>query len=156
MLDAIQDFFDRHISSARDETKTQRAQRGYQLATAALLFEVCRADHDVKRVERAAVEAAVREAFTLNAQQTTELVRLAELQAEQSTSLYEFTRLINDHFSPAEKQHVIELLWEVAYADDDLDKYEEYIVRKIAELIHVPHRAFIRAKHRVQRKHSST
>ena len=59
-------------------------------------------------------------------------------------------RLINRHFSQEEKNHIVELLWEVAYADGELDKYEEHLVRKLADLIYVPHRSFIRAKHRAK------
>lgn len=151
MLDAIRQFFDTRISAAKGETESGGSEHGYQLATAALLFEISRADYDIKGAERDAVSAAVRRAFGLTPEETAELVRLAELEAEQSTSLYEFTRLINEHFSKAEKQHVVELLWHIAYADRHLDKYEEHLIRKIADLIHVPHRAFIRAKQRARR-----
>jgi len=64
-------------------------------------------------------------------------------------SLYQFTGLINQHFTPEQKVRVVEMLWQVAYADGHLDPYEEALVRKIADLIHVPHRQFIQAKHRV-------
>jgi len=148
MLRAIQQFFETRISDADPETGQARSEHGYQLATAALLFEVIRADHEIKGVERRTLSDAVRRAFDLDAQETEELVRLAELEAEQSTSLYEFTRLINDHFSADEKRHVVELLWQVALADEDVDKYEEYLIRKVADLIHVPHSAFIQAKRR--------
>ncbi|NIR30565.1 MAG: TerB family tellurite resistance protein [Gammaproteobacteria bacterium] len=150
MLRAIQQFFDTHISSATDRSERERAEHGYQLATAALLFEVSRADYDVKGAERDTVKAAVQRAFGLTCGETAELVRLAELEAEQSISLHEFTTLINGHFSRAEKQHIVELLWQVAYADGDIDKYEEHLIRKVADLIHLPHRAFIQAKHRAQ------
>ena len=59
-------------------------------------------------------------------------------------------RLINDEFNREQKIHLIEQLWRVAFADQELDRYEEALVRKISELLHVPHRDFIQAKHRVQ------
>ncbi|MDX1811364.1 MAG: TerB family tellurite resistance protein, partial [Gammaproteobacteria bacterium] len=62
---------------------------------------------------------------------------------------YEFTSLINNGFSPEEKVKIIELMWQVAYSDKELEKYEEALVRKIADLLYVPHTAFIAAKHRV-------
>jgi len=147
MLKAIKDFFEANIAGADDDTDARKDEHAYQLATAALLFEIGRADQDVQGVERTAVARAVQRAFELDAQETEELVKLAELEAEQATSLYEFTRLINDNFSPREKEHVVELLWRVAYADGELDKYEEHLVRRIADLIHVPHARFIKAKH---------
>jgi uncharacterized tellurite resistance protein B-like protein len=86
-------------------------------------------------------------AFELDASQTAELLTLAEQDANEATSLFEFTRLINKHFDAEQKQHFVELLWHVALADGEIDKYEDHLVRKVADLIHVPHLSFIRAKH---------
>jgi len=148
MLTRIQQFFERHIADPGAATRSEaERERSYQLATAALLIEMSRADDVVHAVERTAVAQAVRQAFDLDEEGTAELVRLAEAQADQATSLYEFTRLINANFDARQKEHVVELLWHVAYADGELDKYEEHLVRKIADLIYVPHIAFIRAKH---------
>lgn len=132
------------------DASSQEAEPAYQLATAALLVEMARADYDVKQEERLSVTAAIQKAFGLSATETDELVRLAELEAEHATSLYEFTSLINTHFSAEQKRRVVELLWRVAFADGHLDKYEEHLVRKVADLIYVPHRTFIQAKHHVK------
>ena len=70
----------------------------------------------------------------------------ARRETDKATSLYPFTGLINQHFSPEQKAQVVEALWRVAYADGTLDKYEEHLVRKVAELIHVSHSTFIRTK----------
>ena len=152
MLKAIQRFFETHIAPAGEGAGSPSAEHGFRLATAALLIEMTRADHDVKEAEREAVANAVQGAFQLSAEETSELVRLAELEAEGSTSLYQFTRLINEHFSPEQKRHVVELLWQVAYADGMLDKHEEQLVRKIADLIYVPHRDFMQTKHSIQER----
>ena len=119
-----------------------------RIAGAALLVEVSRADHDVTPVERVAIERALRRVFDLDPAAAAEVYREAERHADEATSLYEFTRLINDHFQPAEKENLIELLWFVAFCDGELDKYEEHLVRRVADLVYVPHGAFIRAKHR--------
>jgi uncharacterized tellurite resistance protein B-like protein len=66
---------------------------------------------------------------------------------EDATSLFEFTRLVNDHYGPDEKRDLVGAMWKVAYADGDLDKYEEHIIRRVAELIYLPHADFIRSKH---------
>lgn len=123
---------------------------GVRLATAALLIEMTRADFDCNGHERSAVESALRNQFGLSEQETRELASLAEQEAQEAVSLYQFTGLINQHFSPEDKLQVVENLWWVALADGVLDKYEEALVRKVSELIYVPHRAFIQAKHRVQ------
>ena len=100
--------------------------------------------------EDAKVQATVRKRFGLTAAQADELLRLAEVEVRQATDYYQFTSLINRNFTPAQKEHMIELLWQVAYADGALDRYEEHLVRKIADLIHVPHRIFIATKIRAR------
>ncbi|GMQ95963.1 MAG: TerB family tellurite resistance protein [Gammaproteobacteria bacterium] len=148
MFDSIKRFFDANLTAAAEASSPAQQDRAYKLALAALLIEMTRADHDVKGIERDAVADAVRRAFELNASETEELLALAEKEADKATSLYEFTQLINHHFDPEQKAYFVELLWHVALADGEIDKYEEYLVRKVADLIHVPHRMYIRAKHR--------
>ena len=146
MLRAIQEFFSTKIEPDRQAGPDQH---GLQLATAALLFEMLRADDDEHPEERNALEQALQKSFALSESETRQLAQLAEREAAESVSLYQFTGLINQHFSPDDKIRVVEMLWQVAYADRYVDRYEEALVRKIAELIHVPHREFMQAKHRV-------
>jgi len=146
MLRAIQDYFRQKIEP---DMQAGPDQHGLQLATAALLFEMLRADEDEHPEERRTLELALQTCFSLDESETRQLAQLAEREATESVSLYQFTGLINRHFSPDEKIRVVEMLWQVAYADARLDRYEEALVRKIAELIHVPHREFMQAKHRV-------
>lgn len=77
-------------------------------------------------------------------------MRLAEDQARAATDHYQFTSLINQRFSQAQKQQVVELMWQVAYADSQLSAYEQHVIRKIADLLYVPHRAYIAAKLRAR------
>ena len=147
MLSSIKRFFDSNLTAATEAGSPVDQERAYQLATAALFIEMTRADHDVKSVERDAVRQAVGRAFELDAEQTKELITLAEQEADAAISLYEFTRLINRHLDAKQKEHVVELLWHVALADGEIDKYEDHLVRKVADLIYVPHLSFIRAKH---------
>ena len=147
MFDSIKRFFDANVTAASEANSAAEQEHAYRLAGAALLIEMTRADHDVKGIERHAVAHAVQQAFDLDSSETEELLALAEKEADQATSLYEFTRLINRHFDPAQKEHFVELLWHVALADGEIDKYEEHLVRKVADLIHVRHQSYIRAKH---------
>lgn len=147
MLDAIREFFDQHVGSSAgrgDERHT------IEVATAALLVETARLDSAVDEVERAAVLRAVRSKLGLEAGEAATLIRLAEEEARQATDYYQFTSLINRQFSAAQKERVIELMWQVAYADADLSAHEQHLVRKIADLLHVPHRAYIAAKLRAR------
>jgi uncharacterized tellurite resistance protein B-like protein len=121
-----------------------------RVAAAALLVEVVRSDHQVPDVERQAVMASAGRKFGLDEAQARALVELAEAEANDAHDLYQFTSLINASFSPEQKVLLIEELWRVAWADDVLHHHEEHVVRKVADLIHVPHSAFIAAKLRVQ------
>jgi uncharacterized tellurite resistance protein B-like protein len=147
MLRAIQEFFRERIAA---DATGKHDQHSLQLATAALLFEMLRADYNEHPDEYAALERVLQRSFSLSLAETQQLARLADQEAAEAVSLYQFTGLINQHFSAGEKIRVIEMLWQVAYADGRIDRYEEALVRKIADLIHVPHRNFIQAKHRVQ------
>ena len=74
------------------------------------------------------------------------LLALAEAEAQEATSDYRFTRVINDEFTNTEKSALLRAMWQVAFADGDVDKYEEHLIRKIAGLIYVPHQEFIRTR----------
>jgi len=150
MLKTIRQFFQDQILPELSSDNAETAGHGERLATAALLIEMSRADFESSEGEKARVTELVRDSFGLSEAESGALVELACQEAREATSLFQFTDLLNRHFSPEQKEHVVELLWKVAYADGKLHKYEEYLVRKIADLIYVPHSVFIRAKHRAQ------
>ena len=77
-----------------------------------------------------------------------EIIKTARTEVDHSISLHDFTRKVNEVLDAGEKAALIELLWEVAVADNVIDKYEEYFIRKIADLLYVPHKDYIKAKHR--------
>ena len=147
MLNAIREFFDQHVAAGAaggDERHT------IEVATAALLVETVRLDGEIDASERAAAHRAVRAKFGLGEAEAATLIRLAEEEARDATGYYQFTSLINKQFSAEQKERVIELMWQVAYADAELSAHEQHVVRKIAELLHVPHRAYIAAKLRAR------
>ncbi len=117
-----------------------------QLAVAALLIEVATADHVMDGTELNALINLLERKFSLPHEQLLELADLAKTEAAEATSLYQFTQLINNECTASEKFELIKGMWEIAYADNQLDKYEEYVIRKVADLIHVSHSDFIRAK----------
>ena len=147
MLNAIREFFETHLDGA---ASAGDATRAIQLATAALLVEVARLDRDIAAYERTALLRAVREKFGLSPGEATTLIDLAEAQAREATDYYQFTSLINRHFSQAQRQRVVELMWQVAYADTELSAHEQHVVRKVADLLYVPHGAYIAAKLRAR------
>lgn len=148
MLQAIRDFVERRIM-AGTATANDDPEHGLRLATAALLVEMSRQDEVVYTTERDAAMAALREHFGLSMEEVSALYALAEAEAAEATDYYQFTSLLKERFSYSQKEQVIELLWRVAVADGRIDRYEEHMVRRIAELLYLPHSSFISAKHRV-------
>jgi len=143
MLDKLKTFFENTFAipdHAEDE------QRQLQVATAALLIDMMLQDDDEHDNERQAILQALQEKFALSPAETDELYRLAEQERKQATDYHQFTRVIANNFSQPQKIQIIEYLWSVAYADGSLDKYEEHMVRRIADLIHVSHKDFLQAK----------
>ena len=121
-----------------------------RLATAALLFEVVRADGHVSPEERTVMRAAVQSTFDLPQGELDELMDSAEAASRGAASVFEFTERIDRELDPDAKKRVVELLWLVAFADQDKHALEEHMIRKIAGLLHVPHPAFIDAKIRAR------
>ena len=150
MLASIKRFFEERVVVETAETAPEARDHGLRLAAAALLFEIVRADAEIKEEERTVVRAAIQGTFGLEKEETEELMRLAEEESRGATSLYEFTHLIDKAFSPEQKKRVVELLWLVAFADADKHAHEEHLVRRIAGLLHVPHPDFIDAKIRAR------
>ena len=149
MLQAIQRFFDNRIDPGHRDVRQSDGHR-LQIATGALLIEMMRTDVEVTEDERGVVVSALQKKFDLTSEETHDLVELAEAEADDAIDHYQFTSLIKTGFSPEQKRKVVEYLWAVAYADGDADKHEEYLVRKIANLIGVSHKEFIEAKLRVR------
>jgi uncharacterized tellurite resistance protein B-like protein len=148
MIDRVRKFFETRVHAAISGGKPADAQHSRRLATAALLVEISRADDEITEVERAAILRSVQRAFNLNSHDTQELVKLAEREVEESVSLYQFTKLVDNGFNRQQKKEIVELMWKVSFADGELDKYEEHLVRKIADLLHVSHGDYIHAKHK--------
>lgn len=142
MLLKIKQFFITQL--VLEEEKDPQSQ--LQLAAAALLIELSRADYQRDAEEQAAIEQALARRFDLQPQQLQELVKLAEEENQEATSLYQFTNLIKENYSADQRYELVKMLWEVAKADGEISKYEDFLIRKIADLIYVPHSEFIRAK----------
>ena len=129
-----------------ESDSAESRQRRLHLAAAALLIETARADFTQDASEEAALKKLLCSSLQLEQDQVQELLTQAAEQVDRSTSLYEFTRVINDHYSAEQKLQLISAMWAVAYADGNLDKYEEHLIRQVAELTYVPHQDYIRSK----------
>tara|TARA_Y100000996_G_scaffold375139_1_gene325740 strand:- start:1515 stop:1967 length:453 start_codon:yes stop_codon:yes gene_type:complete len=119
-------------------------------ACAALLVEIAFADKEFDLNERESLKKSLIESYNLEVDTIEEIVKDAENTVAESTSLYEYTRTVNDEFEYSDKLNLLENLWKVAYADNILDKYEEHLIRKISDLIHISHSDYINIKLKVR------
>jgi uncharacterized tellurite resistance protein B-like protein len=151
MLNKIKIFFQDQLMPKTQDTP-QQAMHRLQLGVAALLLEMVHMD-GVKHPDQCArVEGAIRKHFDISDDEARRLVELAEAERNDATDYFQFTSLINGQYTPEQKLELVEQLWHVALADNELHRHEEHLVRKIAQLLHVPHNAFIAAKHRADNR----
>jgi uncharacterized tellurite resistance protein B-like protein len=130
----------------RPQASPATQQHDLRLAAAAILIETARADFIQDDVELTRLSQILTNTLQLGRDEVRELVITAQQQLDAATSLYEFTRVINAHCNAAQKLQLIRAMWLVAYADGNLDKYEEHLIRQIAELTYVAHRDYIQCK----------
>lgn len=146
MFETLKEFLSSGLPG--NDNERRRPEKTVELSAAVLMLEISLADSDFAEEERILIERAIKQHFRLDPEEAHTLIELAQQEVDHAVSLYEFTRLINDSLSAPEKARIIELLWRVANADAIIDKYEEYFIRKIADLLYVPHIEYIKAKHR--------
>jgi len=147
MLTKLQIFFDQYLGDKqKDETPIKHQ---LQLASAALMVEMMHVDETATDDEEKKIRQLIKQSFELNETEIEDLISLAHDEKHEATDYYAFTSLLNTHYTQEQKINLVENLWHLAYADNQLDKYEEHLLRRLAELLHVPHQDFIRTKHKV-------
>ncbi|HIP81732.1 MAG TPA: TerB family tellurite resistance protein [Leucothrix mucor] len=151
MINRIKQFFDTKLATDSKTTKAQ-SEHSSRLAVAALMLEVAESDYKDQPEEKAMLVELSKKSFALDENGANELVELAQKEHTDSTDYFQFTSLINKSYDETQKIKLIENLWEIAYADNELHKYEEHVIRRIADLIYVSHKDFIATKHRVQNR----
>lgn len=123
-----------------------------RLACAVLLVDAARADHSEQDDEMRTIERLLRERFDLAPQETAALVKHASEKLDHSVALQGFTRQLTNTLDESERATIVGMLWDVVYADGKLDSWEEHLVRRIADLLYVPHSEFIRRKLESEKK----
>jgi uncharacterized tellurite resistance protein B-like protein len=135
--------------SSSDVAKTSAADReaAIRKATAVLMLDVARADYVFDESEFESVLKLMESHFDLSPEDAATLVNAAGDDAENLTSVHQFTELLHEHLDDTEKARIIALLWQIAYADGRLDKYEDSLVLKISDLLYVSRARVMRLKH---------
>jgi uncharacterized tellurite resistance protein B-like protein len=141
MIDKIKSFFSKNVLEPEAELTSPD-----QLATAALLIEVMVIDGDLDDQEMQSIAGTLSNMLDLTEEQINQLIELSKEEVAEATSLYQFTKEINEHFDIEKKLSLMTAMWRVAFADGHLDKHEENIIRRVADLLHIRHSEYIRCK----------
>ncbi|MBI1239957.1 MAG: TerB family tellurite resistance protein [Alphaproteobacteria bacterium] len=146
MLDKLKRLL---LGEAPEKTAEIFADR--DIAIAALLFEAARADGALSQAEERLIAGLIERKLGLPSDRAAALVALAAKRVSESVQLYAFTRAVNDALSAEEKIALIEMVWEVVYADGRCDEFEDQLVRRLAGLMHIPDRDRAEARQRALR-----
>ncbi len=145
-------MFNKWIDSLKSKAQENPEPKEYwvERLTALLLVEIARSDTNIDLVEIKTIEKALQASSpTMSASDIEYIIATATNEADESISLHEQFRHINESFSREEKQALVEQMWRVALADGDVDKYEEYTIRELSERLYLSHKYFIQAKLKV-------
>jgi uncharacterized tellurite resistance protein B-like protein len=143
MLKKIKSLF---FKTSEEETAEVQVTQTIDKTCASLIIEVALADKVFDESEINLLKNMLLETYSLKLDDANELIANAEKTVNESTSLYGYTREVNDNFDYQSKLDLLDQLWRMAFADGNIDKYEEHVVRKISDLIHISHNDFIQSK----------
>ena len=144
MIKRIKDLLS-NFSNQEEEIKDDKIS-SLDKACSALLIEVAYADKVFDESEINSLRESLKETYDIDEQIIDELISEAKKTVDESTSLYEYTRVVNDEFNYSDKLELLSRIWKLAFADGNLDKYEDHLIRKISDLIHISHSDFIKIK----------
>ena len=133
-----------------EETSLEDIEHALRVATAVLLVEIARADFVVEAAESARLRELLRRQFALTDSELDELLQEAEADADRLVSIQHTTRLMNENYDHAMKRRVIEMMWQLIYADGEKSHYEEHLIRQVADLLYLSQAEFIQARHRAE------
>ena len=134
------------LFSRTKATSEETPLRALELSCAALMFEVARSDFAIDETERESIRLLLTENFALSDEDVATVTEEAADNVDAATCLFEFTRTINEIATVEQKRQLLTMMWRVALADDALSRYEEHVIRKVADLLYLPHNDFMLAK----------
>ena len=142
MIEMLKKLF----SQGTDTENSDSSEQAIHIACLALLIETGKSDHTLDDIELDAIIKLAKTDFNIQQANIDALITHARKNADDATSLFEFTSLINENLKQEQKYQLILAMWKVAFADGRIDRYEEHIIRRVADLIYVQHTRFIEAK----------
>lgn len=148
MIDILKRFFG-NTSPDRQTTTGQDNEREVTVAVCALFLEMGRIDDTFTEQEMAHVLATLTDKYDLASEDVDALVEEADRELKESVDLWQFARVINDQYSIAQKEKLIERLWQIVYVDGKMDQHEHYLMNKLSNLLRLSHKQLIDAKLKV-------
>ena len=148
-MKSISDFFKDIASNKKTNIKLNSIESFKDemvLCICVLLIEVSKSDDDYDDSEKEKIIDLLKKQFSLNHDQIDMLMKMADKKNNEIVSLHELTASLNKEYTYSEKKNVIKMLWDIAYSDGRIDKYEDYTIRKISDLLYIKHSDFIKAK----------
>ncbi len=130
--------------------ETNDEPRSIEIATCALFLEIANSDDHFDEREKDKIISIMKNTFNLNDDELNDIMKVTREEVQKSVSIYEFTDIINKHYNYDEKLKIVENLWRIVLADNELHKYEDYMLRLISTNLHVSHHDFIAAKLKVK------
>lgn len=148
MIDLMKRFFGKSTSDAT-LGEPERTVHDIRIATCALLLEMANIDGKFSDSEKENIISILRNNYNLSDEHANDLIKAADEELKNSIDLWQFTNLINQNYSIDEKIQIIEIVWQIVYTDGKLDKYEDYLMHKLAKLLRLSHKQLIDAKLKV-------
>jgi uncharacterized tellurite resistance protein B-like protein len=145
MFKAIHQFF----QQLSPELQAKADPLSVEVATAALLFEIMRADDDFDEKEHRQISRLLKRQFDLNDEQVKQMMAQGQKEAGDATDYHQFTRLLCEEYTTEQRMGIVESLWQVANADGKIDSHEEHLIRRLSDLLRLHHSEFIQCKLKV-------
>jgi len=150
MLDSIKAFFSDLTSGLKPQEHF--AEDDYRLAAVALMIHVIGIDGMITDAERAMLFRVVRYRFNLDEAEARQLIEEATEKEGEAVDMYRFTSLLNRSLDEEGRRRIIEMLWEMTYADGQANEFEDNVIWRIADLLNVPSRERIALRQEVAKQ----
>lgn len=148
MFERVKGFFEK-ITNENTQAGGRDALHDVHVAACALFMEIGRIDETFSAAEMDLIVTVLKEKYGLRQENVDALMALADAELKQSVDLWQFARLINANYSIEEKIDIIEILWQIVFVDGHMDKYENYMMHKLSNLLRLSHNQLIDAKLKV-------
>jgi len=140
----------KQLFAAPEEEPVEPDTHQLAVAATALMVQLSRVDNDEDERELEVIVDCAVKAHQITREEARDILDDALNHAEDATSLYEFTGRINEYLDQTQKQALLSSIWRVALADGRIDKYEEHLIRRMADLLHLNHREYMQARHQAE------